>query len=94
MTIRGILRLSKLIFTPIIILLIILGGLFLFFPYNYFSGNKLPHLLGSAFPFFLVLLIPIDLVLRGFYSKDLKRLWLLEVFTLLILGIVILIFFV
>jgi hypothetical protein len=78
----------KLTFTPLIILLLILSVSALFFPYNYFHGKQLTNILAGIFPICLVIFLPIDLLLKVFLSKDLKRLWFIEVIVLVLCALI------
>lgn len=82
-------RNMKLIFTPITIVLAVLCLVFFVCPYNYFEANKTAKLFSGFFPIALVVLLPIDLVMRAFLHKEPSRLWFIEAVFLLMLGILI-----
>jgi hypothetical protein len=80
MTTARSLRVIKIVFTPITIVLIISFVVILIFPHDpYFTDQPLTDLIATIFLVSLVLLLPVDIILKLFLSRKLKRLWLVEI---------------
>jgi hypothetical protein len=78
-----------LVFTPITIALLILGLIVIAFPYNYFEGHQSTNIIATIFPTALVVLLPIDILVRLFLWRTQRQLWTIECVTLLISGLLI-----
>ena len=79
----------KMVFTPVTVFLIILCIASLVFPYDYFTRHQLTNFIAGAFPLILATLLPIDLFLRLFFARDIKRLWIIEIVGLILCGVII-----
>ena len=82
-----------LIFTPMIIVLLLLGIIAFSFPYDYyFKGPSTTNLLVVIFPIALVILLPIDLIIKFLLWGRVKRIWIIECVGLVLSGFIFWIF--